>query len=133
LGKIEFIIEQKRRIAHFYNRKFEGFPDLKLPIEKPYAKNVYWMYHLILQGRLKDKRDFITKGLSTVGIETREGFIPYNMQTIFQEKGLVKYDDCSVANSVAYNSFYLPSASDLTTEQLEYISENLINVISSLV
>ena len=82
---------------------------------------------------MKDKRDYITKSLSSAGIETREGFIPYNMQTIFQEKGLVKFNDCPIANSTAYSSFYLPSSPDLTYEQLEYVSENLINVISSLV
>ena len=132
LEKIEFIIEQKRRIAQFYNNIFRNCTDIQIPVEKTYAKNVYWMYHIVLTGKLESKRDIIMGKLLDAGIETREGFIPYNLQIIFQGKGLTKYDDCPIANCVAYNSFYLPSSPDLSEKLLEYTSHSLTKIIHNI-
>jgi perosamine synthetase len=49
-------------------------------------------------------------------IETREGFIPYNMQEIFINRGWVNLEDCPRANRVALSSFYLPSGPLLAEE-----------------
>jgi perosamine synthetase len=125
IEKIEEIIENKRRIAAYYSKKLKDISDIQLPIEKPYARNVFWMYHIVLKGKSADERHGIMKKLKEKGIETREGFIPYNLQKTFIERGLTSEDDCPVANSVAYNSFYLPSGPVLSEEEMDYVVENL--------
>jgi len=126
LEKIETIIMGKRRVASFYTDKLKDLPSLlQLPVEKSYARNVYWMYHVVLKGKAAGKRSVIMKKLLDKGIETREGFIPYNMQDIFIRKGWTHPEDCPKANAVSENSFYLPSTPDLTEEDLDYIVENL--------
>lgn len=132
LEKIESIIESKRRIARFYNGIFKNIPLLQLPVEKPYARNVYWMYHVSLQADARNKRKIVMQKLQECGIETREGFIPYNMQEIFLKKGWTKFGDCPQAKDVAYRSFYIPSGPSLSEEDLEYVSTNLKNVLNSI-
>ena len=125
MGKIENIISRKREIAAFYTERLSALDMLQLPIEKSYARNVYWMYHINLLGPAGAKREFIMKKLLEFGIETREGFIPYNMQEIFINKGLVKPQDCPKANRIALSSFYLPSGPCLKEEELEYVADKL--------
>lgn len=130
--KIESIIESKRRIARFYNKRLAGLNCVQLPVEKPYARNVYWMYHLALQGTAADKRQQVMQRLLEYGIETREGFIPYNMQDIFIEKGWTRLDECPKANDVATKGFYLPSGASLSDEELDYVAEKLQVVLKSV-
>jgi perosamine synthetase len=121
LGKIENIISSKRKIAAFYANAFSSLDTLQLPLEKTYARHVYWMYHINLLGPAATKREYIMKKLQELGIETREGFVPYNMQEIFINRGWVNLEDCPKANRVALSSFYLPSGPLLTEEELEYV------------
>ena len=121
LKRIEAVIAQKREIAEFYRNRLQGIEGLQLPVEKPYAKNVYWMYHVVLHGRLAGRRAAVRQALTERGVETREAFVPANMQRIFIEKGIVREDDCPVANEVGRNGFYLPSGPTLAAEELEYV------------
>src|SRR3954465_15818924 len=78
------LVQRRRDVAAFYSRTFERFSDrLVLPGEKPWAKSVYWMYHIVLREQLASRRDEIMRELKQAGVETREGFIPYNLQEIF--------------------------------------------------
>lgn len=123
--KIEEIIRKKRSIAAYYAKKLKNVGEIQLPVEKPYARSVYWMYHIVLKGKTAKQRQTIMKKLKSKGIETREGFIPYNLQKIFIERGLTKKEECPVANSVAYNSFYLPTGPVLSEEEMDYVTANL--------
>ena len=127
------LIEQRRKIAFFYNERFQNYRNfLRLPIEKDYAKSSYWMYHIVLADALIHKRFEIMSLLKDAGIETREGFIPFNMQKIFIERGLTKQEECPNANKVAYSSFYLPSGPEISEIELDYVSNQLCLIIDKL-
>lgn len=122
IKRIEKIITLKRRIANFYHEKLGGIPHVQLPTEKPYARNVYWMYHIVLTDPLAVKRDIIMAKLAKKGIETREGFIPANMQEIFIKRGLTSIVECPHAASIAYSTFYIPSGPTLNEDELDYVA-----------
>ncbi len=125
LQKIEEIIDRKRRIAHYYTKNLKDVSGLQLPVEKPYARNVYWMYHVVLHEEFGLPREVVMRKLKGRGIETREAFIPYNMQDIFIQRGWVKGDECPIANYVGKNGFYIPSSPLVKEEQLEYIVDTI--------
>ncbi len=132
LKKIETTIGLKRNLADFYNQALTGIAELQLPAEKDYAKNVYWMYHVVLRGKAKGRRAQITAALKESGVDTREAFLPYNLQKAEITKGLVTEDSCPVANDVAANGFYLPSGPVLTEEERNYVAESLKKAIAAL-
>jgi perosamine synthetase len=132
LEKIDQIIESKRRIARFYHSKLEHFDTIQCPVEKSYARNVYWMYHIALCGRNADKRKLVMSRLLECGIETREGFIPYNMQDIFLARKWTRVEECPNASDVATRSFYLPSGATLSDNDLEYVVESLTDIMSTI-
>jgi perosamine synthetase len=130
-SKIEDIIARKRAIAAEYTARLQGTSGLQLPVEKPYARNVYWMYHVVLTGAHGGRRDAVMKRLADAGIETRETFIPCNLQDIFLDKGLVARDACPNANDVAYKGFYLPSGPELSREEIDYVAHTLTAILRS--
>lgn len=129
--KIEIIISRKRAIAAHYSKKLALVEGLQLPVEKAYARNVFWMYHLVLTGKNSGRRSEVMRRLAQTGIETRETFIPYNLQDIFIKQRLVLRDACPRANEVAYSGFYLPSGVELNEAELDHIASRLIDILSS--
>ncbi|WP_309493593.1 DegT/DnrJ/EryC1/StrS aminotransferase family protein [Candidatus Hecatella orcuttiae] len=129
LKKIDKIIEKKRHIAHYYTENLKDVLGLQLPVEKSYAKNVYWMYHVVVHSEnFGFTRDLLMEKLKDHGIETREAFIPYNLQKIFIQKGWVKGNECPVANYIARNGFYLPSSPLLKEKELKYIVNKIKDI-----
>jgi perosamine synthetase len=129
LEKIEAIIEGKRRVAKAYAEQLADLPEIQLPVEKPYARSVYWMYQIVLRGFERKVRDSVMQLLSERGIETRAAFIPYNQQEYFIQKGMTQPHLCPVANHIADAGLYLPSSSNLTEEEIGYVCRNLKDVI----
>lgn len=129
LERINELIENKRRVARLYTKQLSGWPELQLPVEKPYARNVFWMYHVVLRGFSRDERDAVIRDLSERGIETRPAFIPYNLQEIFLQKNITRSDACPVANRIAASGLYLPSSPSLTENEVQYVSCQLKDVL----
>ena len=130
MGKIERVIEAKRRIAKLYSARFAGHPSIELPVERSYARNVYWMFHIGLTGAFAGRREWVMGSLAKRGVESRECFIPYNMQEIFIARGWTKPSDCSVANDIGVRGFYLPSGAALTDAELDHVATSLLEVLS---
>ena len=127
------LIDRRREIARFYGAAFEKYSDhLALPIQKQWAKSVYWMYHIVLREHMVPKRREIMTALKDQGIETREGFIPYNLQEIFLKRGWTRSEDCPNANTVAYASFYLPTGPDISRAELDYVASKLSRILDTL-
>ncbi len=132
MNKIDEILARKRAMAQYYLTALQGIHDLQLPAEKSYARNVYWMFNLVLRGRLSGKRALVMAELKKRGIETREDFVPFNQQEIFIKEGIVREGDCPVANDFSKDGFYIPSGTDISWEELAYVSTQLREVLAAL-
>ncbi len=132
----ELLINKRIEIANFYFNELKKFSDYILfPQEKPYAKNVYWMYHMVLnpKEKLYKLRENILSDLDKVGIETRQGFVPFNLQKIFIGKNLTKPEDCPVAALTSSASFYIPSGPDISKEELDYVVLNFSTILEKYI
>ncbi|MEI7512156.1 MAG: DegT/DnrJ/EryC1/StrS family aminotransferase [Candidatus Uhrbacteria bacterium] len=130
LRKIDEILRRKQEMASYYLEAFSGMEDVVLPVQREYAKNVYWMFLLVLTGSLSGKRSQIMAALKERGIESRESFIPYDQQeVIFQKHGMVKPQACPVADRIGANGFYIPSGTDISNEELAYTAQHVKEVI----
>lgn len=125
LEDVEFVMQRKREIAQYYSDKLVGIDEIQPPVEKDYAKNVYWMYHVVLKGRAQGKRETVMNKLSGAGVETRVSFVPLNQQKIYIDRHSYDPDGCPVANRVAANGFYLPSGPLITQSEQDYVIRQL--------
>ncbi|TSD02439.1 MAG: glutamine--scyllo-inositol transaminase [Parcubacteria group bacterium Athens0714_24] len=129
MNKVKEIIERKRAMAKFYLENLSGIPEIQLPVEEPYALNVYWMFNIVLKGKLSGRRAFFINELKKKGVETRDDFVPFNQQEIFIKQGLTKPEDCPVANSFYQDGLYLPSGTDISEEELKYVVQQIKEII----
>lgn len=130
LEDVDFVIERKREIASYYNLRLKNISELSLPVQKDYALNVYWMYHIVLKGKAEGNRDQITALLNKDGIETRVSFTPLNQQKVYIDQGLNREDSCPVANRIGKNGFYLPSGPLLTRDEQDKVISSLIKSLN---
>lgn len=129
MEKIDRVIAMKREMARQYHHRLAELPQLQLPVEKAYARNVYWMYHVVLREGARSGRDEVMAKLAERGIETRPGFLPFNMQEIFIKRGLTEPGACPVANFIGLNSFYLPSGPQIASDEIDFVCDKLRSLL----
>ena len=113
LAKIESVIAEKRSLTAFYNEAFKDIEAMKMPIERPGCRSVFWMYHILLDGEWRNRRPEFRSALLSRGIETRECFVPFDQQEFFVNEGIVKKGTCPVAEYWGTNGLYLPSGPNI--------------------
>jgi perosamine synthetase len=123
MRKIDRIIEDKRRVAHTYNRLLADVGALQRPAEKEWAKNVYWMYGVVVRPDAKLRRHELVAALRHEGIETRTFFCPMNLQPCLQSRPGFRPVACPVAENLWENGFYLPSSPALTETTIAQICD----------
>jgi perosamine synthetase len=125
LRKIDRIIEQKRRVAHAYDRMLVDVPGVRTPLEAEWARNIYWMYVLVLEDEFPLDRDELMTSLREAGVDTRTHFCPMNMQPFLQREPGFRELRCPVAERLWERGLYLPSSITLTEQQIEAIVDRV--------
>jgi perosamine synthetase len=128
LKKIDEFIKIKRRNAELYNKFLKNIPGLILPPEMPWAKNVYWMYSLLLSKDLNlDQVEFRQK-LKEKGIDTRSFFYPVHSMPPYKRKNIDI--DLPVSNKLSKQGINLPSSVKLKSEEINFIC-NIIKIATN--
>jgi perosamine synthetase len=121
LENIDSFIDARRRNARLYRSGLEGVPGVVLPPEKDWAKNVYWMYSVLITEEFGMARDDLMAELAKKGIETRALFIPMHLQPALLARGLFAGETYPVAEELGERGLYLPSGSGLEEEQIDFV------------
>jgi len=131
--RIDELAETRRRNAHLYNKYLGDVKGIKLPIEEEWAKNVYWMYSILIEDGFALNRDDLMKELAEKGIETRTFFVPLHEQPVFQESGMFKEEKYPVAEDLSRKGMYLPSGSGLQEEEIKSVCDSIkeISIVTS--
>jgi len=122
--RIEAFVERKRDMAARYSRGLSGLP-IKLPVERPWAKNVYWMYGMVIDEETKLNAKELATRLRSDGVETRPFFLGIHEQPVFKKMGFFKDVALPVTERIARQGLYLPSGQAITDEQIDYIIEKV--------
>jgi perosamine synthetase len=132
IERFDEILERKRWMGKAYTERLKDIAVLQLPVEEPWAKQVYWMYGLVLdESTHMDAAEFARK-LQELGVQTRPFFLGMHEQPVFLERGLFQGEHYPVAERIARQGFYLPSGLALTLEQLEQVCDAVRKVQSEI-
>jgi perosamine synthetase len=132
MTKIDKIIKTKREIGAHYLKGLAGVEGIQLPIEETWAKNVYWMFNILLRGKLSGKRREFMAKLKDRGVDTREDFVPFNQQIFFLKEGMTKKSDCPTVNTFYDDGLYLPSGTDISKKEMDYVIEQVKAVVAEM-
>ena len=130
-GDIELIETyslNREKIDATYRKNLSKLRNATLMPENKFGPNRPWVFVILLNDyhSLPRVRHLLAENF---GIETRALFRPLHLQPFFQE--IYGHNLGKFPNSEAFAKcgFYLPTHNNLTWEQMNYISEAVINVI----
>jgi len=120
--QLDQFVDNRRTNAGEYSCRLHDIPGITTPPEADWAKNVYWMYGILVDEQAYGmSRDALRKVLADNGIETRTFFIPMHCQPIYWET--FKDERYPVAERLCRDGLYLPSASSLQLDDIIYITD----------
>jgi perosamine synthetase len=126
LSKIGKFVQKKRLMARAYNSGLRGIAGIRLPIEEAWAKNVYWMYAILVDKKeFGISRDKLREELFKEGVDTRAFFYPMNKQPVFRKMGLFLKESYPVSERIAEGGLYLPSGLSLDEEKTDLVCEKI--------
>lgn len=129
IDRIDRIIAKKRWIGETYTEHLSDVSALQLPVEKRWAKQVYWMYGVVLDESTGIDAEILANRLEERGVQTRPFFLGMHEQPVFLERGLFLGESYPVAERIACQGLYLPSGLALTEEQLEEVCRAVREVL----
>ncbi len=127
---IEEHLRRKRWLGRAYNEQLSGIAQITLPVEEPWATNVYWMYGLVLNDDVPYDAVELARRLRAKGVDTRPFFLGMHEQPVFREQGLFAGESYPVAERLAVRGLYLPSGLALTESQLSRVCEAVREVFA---
>ncbi len=128
IERIEQLVAKKRRMAQLYEEGLRGLP-LQLPVEKDWAKNVYWMYGIVLDDEVPFEAVEFSARLKDAGMGTRPFFLGMHEQPVFHDRNLFVGERYPVAERIARRGLYLPSGLTLTEVQIEQVVEAVLGIL----
>ena len=124
IERIDTHIEKKRWMA---SRPIRGTSD-RSPASgfrraADWAKNVYWMYGVVLDDRHRFNPVGFAQRLRERGVDTRPFFLGMHEQPALHKLGLFHNERYPIAERLARQGLYLPSGLALTDEQVETVGD----------
>ena len=132
LLKLKEMIEKRIMMRNAYIRNLEGEKHI-IVINHPHESDISptcWMFGVMLTPRDGVKKNLVRKMLADKGIETRNFFVPMHLQPVHYER--FKGQRYPRAEEYMEVGFYLPSATEITMSEIDYISENLIKIVNKV-
>ena len=126
--KLDFAVARKREIARAYLEHLHGFEHITLPVERPWARNVYWMFSILVNDSFGMTKDEVMAALKARGVDSRSFFYPMSQQPALRGDD-PRFPDLRgqwpVSDDIARRGLYLPSGIGLTAEQVRFCAETL--------
>ena len=121
LEDVQKYIEIKRKMARTYNALLQDIPGITLPKEMGWAKNVYWMYAVLIEKDFNLSRNDFMGRLKEQGIDTRTFFAPIDEQPVFSSNKFYQAGDYPVSRELSLKGLYLPSGLAITNQQIDIV------------
>jgi perosamine synthetase len=123
MERIEESVQKKRWMAKAYTERLNDIHQLQLPVEEEWAKNVYWMYGVVLDESSGLDATQFARRLSEKGVMTRPFFWGMHEQPVFHKSGYFLGEHYPVTERIARQGLYLPSGMTLTEAQIETVCQ----------
>jgi len=132
LERLGEFIQKKRYIGKYYNERLNAVKGIRLPVtETEYAKNIYWVYGIVLNEEIPFDNVEMQKKLKEKGIGSRTFFWCMHEQPVFKKMGLF-YGECyKNAEMLARRGLYIPSGLALTDEQMDIVAEAVTDIMEA--
>ncbi|MFZ6023677.1 MAG: DegT/DnrJ/EryC1/StrS family aminotransferase [Bacteroidota bacterium] len=127
LKKLDTYNAARQSVAAYYNDAFAGNEKITTPYVAPYSKHVYHQYTMLLNGV---NRDGLVSYLSEYKIPSMIYYpVPGHRQDMFNSFRLPAYD-LQTTDWLTERVISLPVHTEMDAEQLEYITQHVLNYVN---
>jgi len=126
--KIDELVQSRINNAKAYTKLLKNIKGITTPPKASWAKNVYWMYGILVEKNFKLNSIELQEKLKENGIDTRAFFSGMHKQPVYQGKNELFPDTSGsfpISEELEEKGLYLPSSSHLTQNEIEIV----VNVI----
>lgn len=132
LERVTELVERKRTIFGWYREEFDGVKGVTLNYAGPMVLNAYWMVTAVIAPELGITKEEMMAALDAQGITTRPFFYPLSSLPAYAgtREAAAARERNRVSYSVAARGINLPSALNLTREQVAYVGDRFRRVLA---
>lgn len=127
LERIDELIEKKRQIFSWYKEFLCEVEGVALNPEKDWAKNVFWMVSIVLDGDCGITRDELMSRLKEKGIDSRPFFYPISQMPMYNS-GLIN----SKAYDISKKGINLPSGANVKKGDVKRICTLIKTILKNI-
>lgn len=128
LGQLErndAMVAAKRRVFEWYQHHLGDVPGVRLNIEAPWAKSIYWMTSLLVTDDASVSRDDLIRRLKEKNVDSRPVFPAISQYPIWP----VKQAPQPVAKYVGEHAINLPSGICLSKQEVDYVASQIVEIL----
>lgn len=131
LEKLDKSIRRKREIGFRYIDNLKDVKNIQLPLAKTnYAENIFWVFGILIKDNKFEDAKEVMEVLKKKNIGTRPFFWPMHEQPVFHKMGLFQNESYPNAEILARKGFYIPSGLGITNDQIDIVSDTLIEIFN---
>ena len=128
LEKLDWIIEERRKIAERYQEAFKNFDFIRLPVE-PEGYTTNWQsYVLYLKQNAPIKRNDLMQLLLDKGISTRRGVMTSHRESAYKDHKLVV--PLPISEDASDQSIVLPLYVPMSNEEVDYVITSIVEIFA---
>ncbi len=121
LEKLDWIVEERRKIARKYLEELKDIDCIRLPFEDENKNYNFQSFSIYLKDNCKIERNDLMQKLLDKGISTRRGIMTIHRETAYKS---LSYS-LPVSEDLADRSIIIPLYIPMNDEDIKYVVENL--------
>lgn len=129
LTRLPEILARREKVAQKYTEKLRSVNGVMVPFVEPGYEISWFVYVIRLDPGIP--RDFVMRELTRRGIGCRAYFPPIHLQPFYRREFGYQPGDFPVSEAVAASTLALPFHNNLSGEEIDYVVENLKEVLGS--
>ena len=126
LERFDVILDKKLSLMDLYQKALSRCPGITLPPKFPWAKNVFWLYTILLDENEYGQRDEVIRKFLLNGAETRPVFYPLHQMPPYSR--FTKGQSFPVSDALSRTGLSLPSSASVTQEEVNSIAAILAQI-----
>lgn len=131
MSRLTEILEKREKVADWYNARLSAIQGLETPVVVTNTTRMSWFVYVI-RTEPGISRASLAKGLQARGIPSRPYFIPIHLQPYMRERFGYREGDFPVSEDLGKRSLAIPFSGVMTEEQVEIVSQALLDAVQDL-
>jgi dTDP-4-amino-4,6-dideoxygalactose transaminase len=129
LEKLDWIVEERRKIASAYNEALKDLSFLQLPLEREGCFSNYQSYSIYLKKSCPIDRNTLMQKLLDSGIASRRGIMTSHRETAYKKESMAV--SLPVSEDLQDNSIILPLYVPMQDRDLKFIIDTFLGIVES--